>query len=166
MAAELTLESGVKITEKKYLKPKDYITFSMARFATAAITGLVSGYLLIFYTSVLGIDPLSVGTMFLISKIWDGVNDPIMGVIIDKTRNKMGKMRPYLLYGAVPFGLVIIAMFLPLGNVLSSIGKVVFMYASYLLYDFMSTLVGVPLDGLPAVASPNSEERAKIISVR
>lgn len=165
MAAELTLESGVKITERKYLKPKDYITFSMARFATAAITGLVSGYLLIFYTSVLGIDPLSVGTMFLIAKVWDGINDPIMGVIIDKTRNKMGKMRPYLLYGAVPFGLVIIAMFLPLGNVLSSLGKVVFMYASYLLYDFMSTLVGVPLDGLPAVASPNSEERAKIISV-
>ena len=165
MAAEVAIDAGVPIVEKKYLKAKDYITFSMARFATAAISGLVQGYLLIFYTSVLGIDPLKVGTMFLIAKIWDGINDPIMGVIVDKTRSKMGKMRPYLLYGAVPFGLVIIAMFLPLGGVLSSVGKVAFMYASYLLYDFLSTLVGVPLDGLPAVASPNPEERAKIISV-
>lgn len=165
MAADVALDAGMPIVEKKYLKAKDYITFSMARFATAAISGLVQGYLLIFYTSVLGIDPIKVGTMFLIAKIWDGINDPIMGVIVDKTRSKMGKMRPYLLYGAVPFGLVIIAMFLPLGGVLSGIEKVVFMYASYLLYDFMSTLVGVPLDGLPAVASPNSEERAKIISV-
>ena len=165
MAASVAIDAGVPIVEKKYLKAKDYITFSMARFATAAISGLVQGYLLIFYTSVLGIDPIKVGTMFLIAKIWDGINDPLMGVIVDKTRSKMGKMRPYLLYGAVPFGLVIIAMFLPLGGVLSSVGKVAFMYASYLLYDFMSTLVGVPLDGLPAVASPNSEERAKIISV-
>ena len=165
MAASVAIDAGVPIVEKKYLKAKDYITFSMARFATAAISGLVQGYLLIFYTSVLGIDPIKVGTMFLIAKIWDGINDPIMGVIVDKTRSKMGKMRPYLLYGAVPFGLVIIAMFLPLGGVLSSVGKVAFMYASYLLYDFLSTLVGVPLDGLPAVASPNSEERAKIISV-
>ncbi len=165
MAASVAIDAGMPIVEKKYLKAKDYITFSMARFATAAISGLVQGYLLIFYTSVLGIDPIKVGTMFLIAKIWDGINDPIMGVIVDKTRSKMGKMRPYLLYGAVPFGLVIIAMFLPLGGVLSSVGKVAFMYASYLLYDFLSTLVGVPLDGLPAVASPNSEERAKIISV-
>ncbi len=121
MAAEVAIDAGVPIVEKKYLKAKDYITFSMARFATAAISGLVQGYLLIFYTSVLGIDPLKVGTMFLIAKIWDGINDPIMGVIVDKTRSKMGKMRPYLLYGAVPFGLVIIAMFLPLGGVLSSV---------------------------------------------
>ncbi len=165
MTEALATNAEVGIVERKYLKPKDYITFSMARFATAAISGLVGGYLLIFYTSVLGIDPIKVGTMFLIAKIWDGINDPIMGVIIDKTKNKMGKMRPYLIYGAVPFGLIIIAMFLPVGGILTSGQKVAFMYISYLLYDFISTLVGVPLDGLPAVASPNSEERAKIISV-
>lgn len=153
------------ILEKKYLKKRDYITFSMARFATAAISGLVQGYLLIFYTSVLGIDPIKVGVMFLISKIWDGVNDPIMGVIVDKTRSKMGKMRPYLIYGAVPFGLVVIAMFLPIGSLLNAGQKVAWMYISYLMYDFVGTLVGVPLDGLPAVASPNPDERAKIISV-
>ena len=66
MAAEVAIDAGVPIVERKYLKAKDYITFSMARFATAAISGLVQGYLLIFYTSVLGIDPLKVGTMFLI----------------------------------------------------------------------------------------------------
>jgi len=56
----------------------------MARFAASAISGLAQGYLLIFYTSVLGIEPITVGVMFLISKIFDGLNDPVMGTIVDK----------------------------------------------------------------------------------
>ena len=78
------------VAEKKYLKKKDYITFSMARFAASAVSGLAQGYLLIFYTAVLGVKPVSVGIMFLISKIFDGVDDPIMGSFIDKTRTRWG----------------------------------------------------------------------------
>ncbi|MDR1939188.1 MAG: glycoside-pentoside-hexuronide (GPH):cation symporter [Clostridiales bacterium] len=150
--------------DKKYLKPKDYVTFSMAKFAASAVVGLTQGYLLIFYTSVLGIAPVSVGLMFLIAKVFDGLNDPFMGVIVDRTKSKWGKMRPYLFFGAIPFGIITVLLFLPVGGMPSAF-KTAYMYVTYIAYGILGTMVGVPLDGLPAVASPNNAERIKIISV-
>ena len=108
----------------------------------------------------------SVGTMFLVSKIFDGLNDPIMGVIVDRTRTKWGKMRPYLFGAAIPWGILTIIMFMPgIYTSMNGAGKVAFMWITYLLYSILGTAVGVPLNGLPAVASPNTDERAKIISI-
>ncbi len=151
---------------KKYLKTRDYLLFSLARFASSAVTGLIQGYLLYFYTSCVGINASAVGLMFLITKIFDGLNDPIMGAIVDKTRTKWGKMRPYLFFGAIPWGIVTIAMFLPqvyAGMNMSA--KIIYMYVTYIAYGLLGTIIGVPLDGIPAVASPNTDERAKIISI-
>ena len=151
---------------KKYLKPRDYWLFSLARFASSAVTGLVQGYLLYFYTSCVGINASAVGLMFLITKIFDGLNDPIMGAIVDKTRTKWGKMRPYLFFGAVPWGIITILMFLPQVYAgMNMTGKIVYMYVTYIAYGLLGTIIGVPLDGIPAVASPNTDERAKIISI-
>lgn len=152
------------VLTKKYLRKKDYVTFSMARFAAAAITGLTQGYLLIFYTAVMGIAPVTVGVMFLVAKIFDGFNDPIMGTIVDKTRTRWGKMRPYLIFGAIPFGIITILLFMPVTS-LSASGKIIYMYVTYITYGLIGTIVGVPLDGLPALASPNNDERAKIVSI-
>ncbi|MDR2266424.1 MAG: MFS transporter, partial [Christensenellaceae bacterium] len=138
---------------KKYLKRKDYITFTMAKFATSAITGLTQGYLLIFYTSVMGINPVQVGIMFLVAKIFDGLNDPFMGALIDKTHTRWGKMRPYIMFGGIPFGIVTVLLFMPLGTISSS-AKIAYMYITYISYGILGTIVGVPMDGLPAVASP------------
>ena len=154
------------LANKKYLKKKDYIFFSLAQFASSAVTGLVQGYLLYFYTVCVGISAGAVGTMFLVSKIFDGLNDPIMGVIVDRTRTKWGKMRPYLFGAAIPWGVLTIIMFMPsIYASMGSSGKIAFMWITYLLYSVMGTAVGVPLNGLPAVASPNTDERAKIISI-
>lgn len=155
-----------ELANKKYLKKRDYLFFSLAQFASSAVTGLVQGYLLFFYTVCVGISPAAVGTMFLFSKIFDGLNDPIMGVIVDRTRTKWGKMRPYLFGAAVPWGVLTIVMFMPsIYSTMGSDGKVAFMWITYLLYSILGTAVGVPLQGLPAVASPNTDERAKIISI-
>ncbi|MDR3186648.1 MAG: glycoside-pentoside-hexuronide (GPH):cation symporter [Christensenellaceae bacterium] len=152
------------VANKKYLKSRDYVTFTMAKFALSAVTGLTQGYLLIFYTAVLGISPVTVGLMFLIAKIFDGLNDPLMGVFIDKTRTRFGKMRPYLFFGSIPFGIITILLFLPI-NGLTAAGKIIYMYITYFSYGLIGTIVGVPMDGLPAVASPNNDERIKIISI-
>ncbi len=157
--------SANDLANKKYLKKRDYIFFSLAQFASSAVTGLVQGYLLFFYTVCVGISPAAVGTMFLVSKIFDGLNDPIMGVIVDRTRTKWGKMRPYLFGAAIPWGILTI-MFMPgIYTSMNGAGKVAFMWITYLLYSILGTAVGVPLNGLPAVASPNTDERAKIISI-
>ncbi len=159
-------EKEQELLGKKYLKPRDYWLFSLARFAAAAVTGLIQGYLLYFYTSCVGINASAVGLMFLITKIFDGLNDPIMGAIVDKTRTKWGKMRPYLFFGAIPWGIITIAMFLPqIYAGMSMSGKIAYMYVTYIAYGLLGTIIGVPLDGIPAVASPNTDERAKIISI-
>ncbi len=152
------------LLDRKYLGKKDYIWFSLTQFACSAITGLAQGYLLFFYTSIMNIPLTYVGTMFLIAKIWDGVNDPIMGVIVDKTRSKMGKMRPYLLWASIPYAICTIVMFINFRG-MNITGKIIFMYASYLLFSTVGTAVEVPLQGLPAVVSPNIDERTKIISI-
>ena len=155
-----------ELANKKDLKKRDYIFFSLAQFASSAVTGLVQGYLLFFYTVCVGIAPAAVGTMFLVSKIFDGLNDPIMGVIVDRTRTKWGKMRPYLFGAAIPWGVLTIVMFMPsIYASMGASGKIAFMWVTYLLYSVLGTAVGVPLNGLPAVASPNTDERAKIISI-
>lgn len=155
------------LANKKYLKKKDYIFFSLAQFASSAVTGLVQGYLLYFYTVCVSIPAAAVGTMFLVSKIFDGLNDPIMGVIVDRTRTKWGKMRPYLFGSAIPWGILTIIMFMPsiYASMTTNAAKIAFMWITYLLYSILGTAVGVPLNGLPAVASPNTDERAKIISI-
>lgn len=158
--------SNDELANKKYLKTRDYVFFSLARFASSAVTGLIQGYLLFFYTVCVGISAGAVGTMFLVSKVFDGLNDPIMGVIVDRTRTKWGKMRPYLFGAAIPWGIITILMFIPdIYSGMNSGGKIAFMWITYLLYSILGTAVGVPLDGLPAVASPNTDERAKIISI-
>ena len=102
-----------KLINQKFLKPRDYVLFSLARFASSAVTGLVQGYLLFYYTACMGISPTAVGTMFLITKIFDGLNDPVMGIIVDRTRTRWGKMRPYLVFGAVPWAIVTLLLFMP-----------------------------------------------------
>ena len=63
-------------------------------------------YLTFFYTDIFGISPAAVGTMLLVTRIWDTVNDPLMGIIADRTNTKWGKFRPYLIWIVGPFALI------------------------------------------------------------
>ena len=149
---------------KKYLKPKDYIGFSAAMFANGAIVGLMQGYLMAYCLTVIpGAYAGYIGIIFLIAKIWDGINDPIMGVLIDRTRTRWGKMRPYIMFASVPFALVTILMFMI--PEFSPPGKLVYLMIGYIVWDMLSTLIDVPLQGLYTVISPNNEERTKVITV-
>ena len=136
------------LLNKKYLGKKDYIWFSLTMFASSAITGMLQGYLLFFYTAIMNIPLGAVGTMFL----------------IDKTRTKMGKMRPYLLWGSIPYALLTILLFINWRG-MSEGGKIAYMYITYILITTVGTVVAVPLGGLPTVVSPNVDERTKMISI-
>jgi GPH family glycoside/pentoside/hexuronide:cation symporter len=68
-------------------------------------------FLLYYYTDVFGLAPAAIGTMFILTKVVDAVSDPIMGLIADRTESRWGKFRPYILWGAVPYGLCGYAMF-------------------------------------------------------
>jgi GPH family glycoside/pentoside/hexuronide:cation symporter len=120
--------------------------------------------LLYYYTDIFGLPAAAVGTMFLVTKIVDAASDPLMGLIADRTNSRWGKFRPYLLWGAIPYGLCGYAMFA--GPEFSDTGKLVYAYATYTLMMLAYTAINVPYSALMGVISPSSIERTKVASYR
>ena len=121
-------------------------------------------FLLYYYTDVFGLAPAAVGTMFLVTRVLDAVSDPAMGLIADRTNTRWGKYRPYLLYMAIPYGLLGYAMFI--GPDLSQGGKLVYAYITYSMMMLVYTAINIPYSALMGVISPSSHERVAVSSYR
>ncbi len=118
----------------------------------------------IFYTDVFGLSTAALGYLFLASKIWDAVNDPIMGMIADRTQTRWGKFRPFLLWFAIPFGIMgALAFTTPH---FGSTGKLVYAFFTYNLLLMLYTVVNVPYSALMGVMTPDSNERTVLASYR
>jgi len=114
-------------------------------------------FLLYYYTDVFGIEAGVAGTMFLVTRLWDAVNDPIMGIIADRTRTRWGKYRPYLLWMAIPYGICGYLLFANPG--FEGAGKIVYAYITYSLMMMVYTAINVPYSSLMGVLSPSSHAR-------
>ena len=88
----------------KNIKLKEKIGYGLGDAASSMFWKLFTMYLLFFYTDVVGLSAAVVGTMFLVTRIWDTFLDPFIGVLCDRTKTRWGKFRPYLLWVAIPFG--------------------------------------------------------------
>ncbi|MFD2210762.1 glycoside-pentoside-hexuronide (GPH):cation symporter [Virgibacillus halophilus] len=154
---------------KEYVKLPDLslrekISYGYGDVASNFVWGMVNSYLLFFYTDVFGITAAAAGTLFLVTRIFDAVNDPIMGIIVDKTKSKHGKTRPYLLYVAIPFGILSIITFITPD--LSVTGKVVYAYITYGLLGIVYTMINIPYGALMPLMSRNSKEKGELNSYR
>ncbi len=112
-----------------------------------------------FYTDVFGISAMSVGIMLLVTRIWDTVNDPMMGALADRThpRPGLGRYRPYLFWIAIPFGFIgAIAFFTP---DLSPTGKLIYAWVTYTAFGMIYTAINIPYSALMSVMSREPEER-------
>jgi GPH family glycoside/pentoside/hexuronide:cation symporter len=98
-----------ELTEKLSLKEK--IGYSCGDFASVLFWQTISLHLIFFYTDVFGIAPKVAGFMILITRLWDGINDPLMGIIADRTKTRWGKFRPYLLWLCVPLAVMAVITF-------------------------------------------------------
>ncbi len=150
------------ITEKLTLKEK--IGYSLGDTASNLFFQTFMLFLLYFYTDVFGLPAAAVGTMFLITRIWDAINDPIMGTIADRTNTRWGKFRPYILFFALPFGILGVLTFTTPDFSLT--GKLIYAYITYNLLMMMYTAVNVPYSALMGVITPNSLERTELSSYR
>ncbi len=121
-------------------------------------------FLLYYYTDVFGLSAAAVGTMFFVTKLWDAVNDPLMGVISDRTQTRWGKFRPYLLWMAVPYGVMGCLMFA--GPDFTEDGKLVYAWVTYTLMMMLYTAINVPYSALMGVMTPVSSERTILSSFR
>lgn len=150
--------------EQMPLKLREKVAYGAGDFASSMFWKLFSMFLLFFYTDVVGISAAAVGTMFLVTRIWDSANDPIMGLIADRTKTRWGKFRPYLLFVAVPFAIIGVLTFS--SPDLSATGKIIYAYVTYTLMMMVYTAVNVPYAALMGVMSANTVERTSLASFR
>ncbi len=146
------------------LQFREKVAYGFGDFASSTFWTLFSMFLMFFYTDVFGITAAAAGTMFLVARLWDTVNDPMMGMLCDRTRSRWGKFRPYLLYGAVPF--VIIGILTFTTPDLGPTGKLIYAYVTYTLMMMVYTAVNVPYASLLGVMTKDTDERTSLASFR
>lgn len=145
------------------IKLREKIGYGFGDMASSMFWKLFGSYLMIFYTDVFGMPAAVVGTMFLITRVWDSAFDPIVGIVADRTHSRWGKFRPYLLFLAVPFALIGILTFVtPTGW--SMTAKIVYAYITYSLMMMVYSAINVPYASLLGVMSPEPHDR-NILSV-
>lgn len=132
--------------------------FSLSSTAIAVYFG-------IFLTDVVGVSAFAVGTILLIARSWDYINDPIIGYLSDITRTKWGRRRPFLLFGALPFG-VAFAFLWWTPSALSGTYLVAYFAVMYVLYDTAASVLYMPYYALTPELTPDYDERTSLTSHR
>ena len=146
------------------IKLKEKIGYGFGDMASSMFWKLFGTYLLFFYTDVFGIAAAAVGTMFLITRIWDTFFDPVVGVIADRTKSKWGKFRPYLLYVSVPFGVIGVLTFTVPS--FSGSGLLLYAYITYSIMMMIYSLINVPYASLLGIISADPKQRNTLASFR
>jgi GPH family glycoside/pentoside/hexuronide:cation symporter len=148
----------------QHLRFREKLGYGLGDTASNFFFQVFNIFLLYYYTDIFGIDPALIGVMFIVTKIVDAVSDPVMGIVADRTNSRWGKFRPYLLWGAVPYGVLGYAMFA--NPDLSDSGKLVYAYLAYTLMMLAYTVINIPYSALLGVISPSSIERTTVSSYR
>lgn len=145
---------------------KEKVSYGFGDMASSMFWKIFGMYMLYFYTDVFGLAPAAVGTMFLITRIWDSGIDPVFGVISDRTRSRWGKFRPWILFGAVPFSVIGVLTFLVPPETWSSSARLLYAYVTYTSMMMIYSAVNVPYASLLGVISPDGHDRNILSSYR
>lgn len=137
------------------------ISFGMGEFARAMIQTLLSTFMLFYLVNYAGIKATPIGIIILVARIWDAINDPIMGYIVDNTNSKLGKARPYVLYCCGPAVLLTFMLF-AVPNGLSNTAKIAWVAVSYIGGGTLLTAVDVPYNTLMVRITDNPLERMSL----
>lgn len=158
----------------KTLTLKSKTGYMFGDLANGLTFGMSATFLLAFYTDVLGITAAAAGILFLVARIWDGINDPMMGALTDKMfrrralkhkGQKVDKFRPFLLKGSWPVVFAAILMFIAPAS-LSMTQKLIWAYVTYILWGMSYTFINIPYGSLAAVMTQDSVERSSLSAAR
>lgn len=161
----------LNIIDRKESKTKEFnmgdkIGYALGDLGCGAFFLFVSSYLMLFYTDVLGISAAAVGTLFIVARVWDAVNDPIMGVIVDKnTHTEHGKFRPYIVKYGIPMTIVGVLTFTAIPGLPDNM-KLPYAYVTYIAFGMLYTAVNIPYGSLASVMTSDSNERTALSTFR
>jgi GPH family glycoside/pentoside/hexuronide:cation symporter len=145
---------------KQNLTFKEKLGYGLGDTASNIVYQAVINVLLYFYTDVYGITAAAAGVLMLVVRLFDAVTDPAMGAIADRTRSKHGRYRPWMLWIAIPYGVLAVAAFITPGADMGT--KLVYAYISYALLMTAYTAVNIPYSALGGVMTADSEERGNL----
>jgi GPH family glycoside/pentoside/hexuronide:cation symporter len=140
------------------LSTREYVSYALGDTASCFFFWTFNIFLTYYYVDVWGIPAAAVSLMMLVVRLFDAVNDPLMGVVADRTRTRWGKFRPFLLWMAIPYGLCGYAIFA--NPELGPDGKLPYAYLTYTLMLIAYTAINVPYNALLGVLSPSAPTRA------
>jgi len=146
------------------LKLSEKIGYGFGDAASSMFWKLFGMYLMFFYTDIFGIPAAVVGTMFLVTRIGDAAFDPLVGIVSDRTNTRWGKFRPYLLWMALPVGIIFVLTFTT--PAMSTSGKIIYAYATYSLMMIIYSLINVPYASLLGVMTDDSKQRTTLATYR
>ncbi|MBX3009039.1 MAG: MFS transporter [Melioribacteraceae bacterium] len=150
-------------TDQK-LSLKEKVSYGFGDLASVLYWQTFMLYFTYFYTDIFLIPASVAATMFLLSRVWDAVNDPMMGIIADRTRTRWGHFRPYLLWLCVPFAVVGVFTFTVPDFGLE--GKIIWAYVTFILIMMLYTAINIPYTALLGVISSDSLERTSVSSIK
>lgn len=150
---------------KKQVSLFEKLIFASADFFGGGGQSLISVVYLIFLTNIVGIRPAWAGMVVMVSKLWDAISDPLMGVISDNTRFKMGRRKPFIFAGGFLLILVMALLWLPT-SFKSETFAIIYVTITYILYSTISTVISVPYSSLSTEISTNYEETNKVNVMR
>ena len=143
------------------MKLSEKIGYGFGDMSSSMFWKLFSYFLPFFYSNVFGLSLADAGMLMLITRLWDAVSDPMMGILADRTKTRWGKYRPYLLFFSLPFAVCGVLLFTTPEN-----GKTVWAYVTYILMMTVYTGINVPYGSLLNVMTADSDEKSVLSSYR
>lgn len=147
----------------KFVGKKEFWMYAVGGMGQGMIYAIMSSYISEFYLNVAVLPPLFVLLLMLLARVWDAVNDPMMGMIADRYTTKWGKYKPYVLFTPIPVAILTFLMFyVPEG--FSQTQMMIYAAVTYTLWGMIYTVSDVPFWSLPNAMTPDAKERANVIS--
>lgn len=161
---ELNSKKELEIIEKKQepVSKKEYVGYFSYGFGQCFSYGLVGSFILFFYTNILGISVAAASAIFLIARVWDAVNDPMVAGFMDTRRTKEGKFKGYM--KIAPIFIVVSTILCFASPDISVTGKVIYAGVTYILWGTVYTVSDIPFWALSSVISDEQQERTKLVT--
>ena len=147
------------------LSVKEKVSYGLGDMASHIGLDNVIIFLTFYYTDVVGLPAVFVGTMFLVARVADAIVDPAMGLIADRTQTRFGKFRPYILWLALPFGASCLLVY-AVPESLTLGGKMVYASVTYCVMMLMYTAINIPYCSMGAIITPDNTQRISLQSYR
>ena len=156
----------MRMQQKKLASKAAVVCYGFGDLASQFVWTFVGSYLTIFYTDIVGLAPIVVSVIMMASRIWDAINDPMMGAIAERTRSRFGRFRPYIAFGCPFLAVFAVLTFTnPFGGGTSA-ASVFWAAFTYVVASMLYTLVNIPYGAMAAVMSEDADQRNKINSSR